>query len=306
MRGVLIALCLLALEAPAHGQTLTECDHNWTIGPLQPAGYGPTMRDGTWVGGGLGVEYRCHEGAVFVLGGDAEWWEWDPVGAGRWQHRGAQVPGYTEIKVGELWTLRGELSWGDLITYAFATANGAPIGPQVPPPPPMTGAPPPGTTNPRIVDIPIRLDAPGAYAIQMSVHGCPSPAADLVTCGVPLVDRAAMPLSAALMQAQMPPDCTNAVVVSVGSWQQTAPPGGAQGWINFSLLQSARAIERVIAYVDLTEVYRGGAPGADLRRFNGIYVPLPTLRGTYRIRLEAYDSAGCMGTDPRPMTVTVQ
>ncbi len=68
---------------------LTECDHEWTIGAAQ--GPGTTLRDGLAAGGGVGTEYRCLGGDVYVLSTDFYWWKWDGT---TWLRQTTTTPAY--------------------------------------------------------------------------------------------------------------------------------------------------------------------------------------------------------------------
>lgn len=85
LRAVVLACVVLGLSTPSWAQQ-TECDHAWTFG-----GQGETLRDGANVGG-IGSQYRCNQGAVYVLGTDKQWWRFNGV---NWSVVGPIVPAVT-------------------------------------------------------------------------------------------------------------------------------------------------------------------------------------------------------------------
>lgn len=88
LRAVVLASFLLGLGSPVWAQT--ECDHAWTFGANMT-----TLRDGVNVGGlgAAAAAYRCHQGDVYVLGVDQQWWKYN--GNSTWSLYGAQPPAFT-------------------------------------------------------------------------------------------------------------------------------------------------------------------------------------------------------------------
>jgi Matrixin/Bacterial Ig domain len=72
---------------PTVSQIIDGSGATWTIGSG-----GVILRNGTWAAGGLGSQILWKSAAIYVLGTDANWWQW--TGSG-WNNVGRTTPGGT-------------------------------------------------------------------------------------------------------------------------------------------------------------------------------------------------------------------
>ncbi len=157
-----------------------ECDHEWTFGPNHE-----TLRDGVAAGSGVAFEYRCHEGVVYALTGDNNWWRWTGT---TWVIVGPTVPAYASY-VGE--TIRIAWEQPNMTNLTEWRITGAASTPLIIAASAGTSVVMPTTTS-------------GEKVVQVSSVGCISKDATTGAC-LQTGSKAALPITVRVTPTPPPP-----------------------------------------------------------------------------------------------------